>query len=103
VVRRAALAVCAGDVPQLAALLPPDAVAPHPGQQPAGGMQAPAAGVPPRPARTRLDTLGEQDITAALESNGWQIKSAAQALGISRPSLYKLLQAHPRIRRIESD
>jgi len=33
-----------------------------------------------------------------MENNAWQIRGAAQQLGISRPSLYKLLAAHPAIR-----
>ncbi len=94
VVRRAALALCAGETPRLAALVAP-----------AGG--APAAkedAAPPVPAapRTALAALSEQAIVDALDDNGWQIKGAALALGISRPSLYKLLATHPQVRRAEA-
>ena len=33
-----------------------------------------------------------------MEEHGWQISGAAQHLGISRPSLYKLIEAQPAIR-----
>ena len=33
--------------------------------------------------------------------NDWYIQGAAQALGISRPSMYKLLEQHSQIRRPE--
>ncbi|WP_353403826.1 helix-turn-helix domain-containing protein, partial [Duganella hordei] len=82
--------------PPLAAVA---AAAPPPERPPVAA--APAA-TRPKPARTRLEALGEQEIVDAMESNGWQILGAARALGISRPSLYKLLQAHPQIRRVES-
>ncbi|WP_317205375.1 helix-turn-helix domain-containing protein, partial [Janthinobacterium sp.] len=52
--------------------------------------------------RTRLADVGELDILEAMESSAWQIQGAAQALGISRPSLYKLLDKHAQIRRAEA-
>jgi DNA-binding NtrC family response regulator len=45
--------------------------------------------------------LSEQTILNAMENNDWYIQAAAQELGISRPSMYKLLEAHAQIRRIE--
>ncbi len=36
-----------------------------------------------------------------MENNDWQILGAAQSLGISRPSMYKLLDSHSQIRRAE--
>ncbi len=51
--------------------------------------------------RKKLNELSEEDVLAALEENEWNIQSAAQALGISRPSMYKLMEANPRIRRVE--
>ena len=35
---------------------------------------------------------------AALEENAWQVGAAAAALGVSRPSMYKLIDDHPDIR-----
>ena len=42
-----------------------------------------------------------EEVLAAMDDNGWRILSAAQALGISRPTMYKLLDEHPQIRRPE--
>ncbi|MFZ6757342.1 hypothetical protein ACO0K9_08970 [Undibacterium sp. Ji50W] len=36
-----------------------------------------------------------------MENNDWNIQSAAQGLGISRPLMYKLLDSHSQIRRAE--
>ena len=41
------------------------------------------------------------EVLAAMDGNGWRILSASQALGISRPTMYKLLEEHPLIRRPE--
>jgi two-component system nitrogen regulation response regulator GlnG len=51
--------------------------------------------------RSRLKDLSHDDILNAMERNAWTIQYAAQDLGISRPSMYKLLESHPEIRRIE--
>ncbi|MFZ6814576.1 sigma-54-dependent transcriptional regulator [Undibacterium sp. Rencai35W] len=60
---------------------------------------------PPMPAskahHKKPAELGEQTILAAMEHNDWRIKAAAQELGISRPSMYKLLETHTQIRRAE--
>lgn len=49
-------------------------------------------------ARRRLADIGNDDLLQAMEDNAWQISGAAQQLGVSRPSLYKLIEAHPAIR-----
>jgi two-component system nitrogen regulation response regulator GlnG len=51
----------------------------------------------PRHKRKPADVT-PQDLVAAMEQGRWQIRSAALHLGISRPSVYKLLQVHPHIR-----
>jgi transcriptional regulator with GAF, ATPase, and Fis domain len=53
------------------------------------------------PAPSRPGALSEQAILQALDNNGWHIQGAARELGISRPTLYKLIGAHPGIRRPE--
>jgi two-component system nitrogen regulation response regulator GlnG len=63
------------------------------------GSQAAPAAMPGK--RRALGELGEADILAALHNNGWRIQGAAGELGISRPSMYKLIEAHPAIRRPE--
>jgi two-component system nitrogen regulation response regulator GlnG len=51
--------------------------------------------------RKKVNELSETDVLSALENNGWYIQAAAQALGISRPSMYKLIASHTQIRRID--
>lgn len=48
--------------------------------------------------RRKVSELSHHDLSAAMEQCDWQILAAAQQLGISRPSLYKLLHDHPHIR-----
>ena len=48
--------------------------------------------------RRKLAEIEDADLLGAMEANGWQISGAAQQLGVSRPSLYKLIEAHPLIR-----
>lgn len=67
---------------------------PHqqPNQQPQG------ASAP----RRKPSALSDADVLAAMAAHEWNILAAAAALGISRPSLYKLLEDHPDIRRPET-
>ena len=51
--------------------------------------------------RIKLTELSEEDVINAMEKNLWTIQYAAQDLGISRPSMYKLLDANSHIRRPE--
>ncbi len=51
--------------------------------------------------RKKLTELSEDDVLIALDQNEWNIQSAAQALGISRPSMYKLIEANSKVRRVE--
>lgn len=53
-----------------------------------------------RPARTRPNRIDPQAVLDALDANGWLIRNAALALGVSRPSMYKLMEAHPAIRQV---
>jgi transcriptional regulator with AAA-type ATPase domain len=50
------------------------------------------------PVRRSLASISNDDVMLAMDDNDWQISGAAQQLGISRPSLYKLIEAHPQIR-----
>lgn len=52
---------------------------------------------PPR-SRAKLDSISAQAVLRAMESAGWSVRAAALVLGVSRPSMYKLLEAHPQIR-----
>lgn len=57
---------------------------------------APAATA--RPVRRKVSELSDDDLVEAMQRNHWQILGAARQLGISRPTMYKMLEAHPRIR-----
>lgn len=66
-----------------------------------------AAAAPALPAavsvkRRALDEFSDGEVVTALHNNGWQVQGAAAALGISRPSMYKLIEGHPAIRRPEA-
>lgn len=64
-----------------------------------------ASAVPDAPApapRRKPSKLNDEDILAALDKHGWCIAVAAQELGISRPSMYKLIEACELVRRPEA-
>ena len=92
--KRAVLLVQGGAVPTLGNLVRLDiaSVAPP-------SVAAVAATVP---ARRKPASLAPDDVLAAMEQHAWTIQAAALALGVSRPSLYKLLDSHPAIRRAEA-
>lgn len=86
VIGRICLALAAGDEPRLEMLV----------RLPAAPEAAPPA------LRARLADIDEARVVQAMERSGWRIRSAAVVLGISRPSLYKLLAAHSQIRSLEA-
>jgi DNA-binding NtrC family response regulator len=49
----------------------------------------------------RPSTVSGAELLVALEGSGWQLSEAATRLGISRPSLYNLMDRHPSVRRAE--
>lgn len=93
VARRALMAMRAGEAPQLAQFV--HATRLSAAEALPEVQEAPAVMGQPR---KKLADLGDAEVLEAMESNGWQISGAAQQLGISRPSLYKLIEAHPAIR-----
>ena len=46
----------------------------------------------------RAAEIGAEELLAALEQHAWQPGPAAKALGLSRPALYRLIEAHPELR-----
>lgn len=99
VFRRVLMALQMGEAPGVDAMLnvprdPPPAGEAKPGAD--GGDKVPVAVAA---VRKKLVGLQEKEIFDALENNGWTIRRAALELGISRPSLYKLLEMYPQIRR----
>lgn len=47
-------------------------------------------------------SVSEQELIAALDAAGWRLSQAAEALGVSRPSLYNLIRKHPQVRSADS-
>ncbi|MES2128642.1 MAG: sigma 54-interacting transcriptional regulator [Pseudomonadota bacterium] len=94
VLRRAAMAVRSGEVPQLANFTRVDKPSPS-----ALAKVAEQTVVAPKARRQKLSELSYAEIAEAMERNGHQVVGAARELGISRPSLYKLLEAYPDLRR----
>jgi two-component system, NtrC family, nitrogen regulation response regulator GlnG len=73
---------------------------PESGPQSRQAEARPAA--PPASARTVFRSpqdVSEEELLAALAANRWQPRATAQQLGISRPSLYFLLDAFPSTRK----
>ncbi|WP_170976650.1 sigma 54-interacting transcriptional regulator [Massilia sp. HP4] len=91
--RRVALDLQAGIVPMLEQSVMMPVV------QPVGPAGAAAtASAASRPVRRKVSELSDDDLVEAMEKSQWQILAASRTLGISRPTVYKLLEAHPRIR-----
>jgi len=96
VLARALLLAQAGQLPLFEAL-----VGVRHAAAPALAAAAPVAAA--APARRRaLDDFSDEEVVTALHNNGWQVQGAAAELGMSRPSMYKLIEAHPAIRRPEA-
>jgi len=51
-------------------------------------------GGPAQPERPKISALQPSDILQALAKSGWNKAKAARLLGISRPTLYQLIQLH---------
>lgn len=98
--RRVALDLQAGIVPVLeqSVMMPVVAVQVSGSADVGANAGAVAGAVSPRPARRKVSQLSDDDLVEAMEKSQWQILAASKALGISRPTVYKLLEAHPRIR-----
>ena len=53
---------------------------------------------PPGPRYRQPSEVSEQELLEALQQTDWQLKAAAAALGVSRTSLYSLVERHPDLR-----
>ena len=73
--------------------------APDPG---IGDRRPVPSGNPPqgrwRPAYRKKEEIGEDELLEVLQAHRFELKPAAEALGISRTSLYELIASCPRIR-----
>ncbi len=95
VAKRCALALQAGGMPDIDSLLA--SVSPYRASHMDSVSVAAAQVARPK----KLAELSEAAVLAAMDNNGWQILAAAQELGVSRPSMYKLLESHSQVRRAE--
>ncbi|XXF81612.1 sigma-54 dependent transcriptional regulator [Myxococcaceae bacterium GXIMD 01537] len=66
----------------------------------AGASPLPAESAAPeeRPTRRKPSEVDEQELLAALRESAWDLQAAADRLGISRPSLYLLIDRSPHLR-----
>ncbi len=105
--RRVALLVANGGVPHLEQLVRMGAGAVPSAARMVVAEQAPAASpavAAPDAAsapKRRPSALTDEDVLVAMVDNEWNVQAAARALGISRPSMYKLLDGHAQIRWAE--
>jgi len=53
---------------------------------------------PKAPARRRASDVSETELLAALRESAWDLKAAADRLGIPRSSIYNLIDKNPRLR-----
>ena len=53
---------------------------------------------PSAPARRKPSDIGEAELLTALRESAWDVKAAAERLGIPRPSLYDLIDRSPGVR-----
>lgn len=99
--KRVLLGIAANEPPSFASLIdiPPQRITYS--AEPANAYSPSAPSSMEKQTRKKLNELSEEDVLTALEENEWNIQSAAQALGISRPSMYKLMEANSKIRRVE--
>ncbi len=81
----------------------------EPAAAPAPGAPAPAGASPTgrwRPVYRKASEVSEDELIAALRAHNFDLKPAAEALGVSRSVLYQLIDKSPRARtaaQLESD
>ena len=51
-----------------------------------------------RPVYRKASEVGEDELIAALRAQKWDLKPAAEALGVSRSVLYQLIEKNPKVR-----
>lgn len=96
IAKRCLIALQAGEVPDFDGFL----------DERPGRVTSSTARETPPPAtaarrKKKLSELSDADVLGALDDNDWYILGAARQLGISRPSMYLLIDANARIRAPE--
>ena len=100
--RRAALLVQHGGTPQLEQLVRLTPAPAGSAARLAPAMEIPAApAAAPETPRRKPSDITDAEVLQAMAANEWNIQAAARDLGISRPTMYKLLDAHREIRWAE--
>ena len=103
IARRIALALSSDDPLALATLgrsLDPDPIAAPTAHETDIRAPSPDIASSREPARYRAPTsVSDAELLAALERSGWQVRAAANELGVSRPSMYALIDACHAIRK----
>ncbi len=74
---------------------PPAPNAPQPPAPLPASVPQPSA---PSGPRRKPSEVSEAELVSALRANAWDLKAAADELGIPRPSIYDLIQRNPNIR-----
>jgi|GEM_PF-208215 len=64
-----------------------------------GPTAAPSPPPPPKRTYRKPSDVTEAELLGALRANRWEVKATAATLGVSRPSLYTLIDRHPGIRK----
>ena len=78
--------------------LPSDAMLPGPPGEAAVPTPFPASSAPVPIARRRPSEVSEADVRAALAAEEWDLKAAADRLGVPRSSMYDIIARYPGIR-----
>jgi DNA-binding NtrC family response regulator len=101
ILKRVLLGMANNETPAFSSLidLPPQRITYS--AEPTNAYSPPTPSSTEKQTRKKLNELSEADVLTALEENEWNIQSAAQALEISRPSMYKLMETNAKIRRVE--
>ena len=98
VLRRALLVIAGGQEVSLELLVGSVRTLAGPG----AGAPASAAGLASEErGPRRLSHVSDEEVVDAMERSGWRILGAARLLGVSRPSMYKLLAANRLVRAPE--
>ena len=99
--RDAAPGVLVAQVEEMLGASATPALPPTPAPVAAPSPEAPAPATP-APARRRLrkpSEVSDDELLAALETHRYKLQPAAEALGLSRINLYRLIEGHPQIHK----
>jgi two-component system nitrogen regulation response regulator GlnG len=105
VVRRLVINARLGEQPTMPELFgdaPPERITPAVASTAGAERSAVAKDVAVRRAYAPPASITHAALLNALDRSGWCLRTAAESLGIARPSLYNLIDRHPDIRRADA-